>query len=544
MKTAAALAMAALIGANLSGADEPRVKAPVTRAALFKNGFALVVREIKSTPGKAFLIDEEIKPVHGTLWFSPAQNLSATKVKRQGEESNKTPFADLAATYENRKVTVTLKSTGNEQPRIIKGTMLKLGEQTPSVQPLYHYGYYQPPVTTSYLAIRQESGQLLTFDKSMIVSIESDNINEKIAIDKWMLLIDGHQKESPLHMTYLANGLSWAPSYRIALGRDLKLQLDQSAVITNEIEDLNDVEVSLISGFPNLEYMHVFSPLAPGMNLSQFFSLLSGNNNGRYRDGATSQMIMSNFAMAAAAPSAVSVSPLPSTGMSEDIHYTPAGRITLAKGESVYKNTVSAQADYERIVEWEIPDRRDVWGRYQGINSNSKENPYGDLWDAIRFKNPLKSPLTTAPVEIVDGDKILGQSTIKWVNPGEEALIKITKALTVSGRINEFEVQEDKSGSSSKISGRPVVYIAGYNYRNPTVEGTLKLHNYRSIPAKVVAKLQFSGEFVSAEKEPMARLMETGIYSVNPRRELTWELTLQPGEELSVKYSYTVLVQH
>ena len=160
----------------------------------------------------------------------------------------------------------------------------------------------------------------------------------------------------------------------------------------------------------------------------------------------------------------------------------------------------------------------------------------------MRFKNPLESPITTAPIEIVDGGKLLGQTTIKWVNPGEETLVRITKALTVSGIRTETE-SDAKSGNQSSIKNREIISYAGDNYRKSTVDGEIKLHNFRTYETKVIAKLQYSGEFIEAEGEPKSKLLESGVYSVNPRRELTWEITLKPGEELMLTYKYTVMVR-
>ena len=226
---------------------------------------------------------------------------------------------------------------------------------------------------------------------------------------------------NPFYITYLSPGLTWAPAYRIALGKESKLQLDQSATVINELEDLKDAELSFVSGFPNLEYIGVTSPLASGMTLQAFLQQLNANENGG--TGAVMPRAMAQAAMNFKMEADSAVSPLPGTGLSEDIHFAPGGKVTLAKGDVLYKTLATARADYERLVEWEIPDRRDQWGRFQQNYGSRNENPDGDLWDAVRFRNPLKAPITTAPVEIVDGEKLLGQSTIKWVNPGEEALV-------------------------------------------------------------------------------------------------------------------------
>ena len=75
--------------ALIAGAAEPQAKAPITRAALFKNGYALVVREIPAVPGDSFLIDETVTPVHGTLWFAPGDGLH--RLRRQTHRDRAEP---------------------------------------------------------------------------------------------------------------------------------------------------------------------------------------------------------------------------------------------------------------------------------------------------------------------------------------------------------------------------------------------------------------------------------------------------------------------
>ena len=130
MNMVSKLLLSGLAGSALLGAAEPTAKAPVTRAALFKNGYALIIREVASAPADAFLLDESVTPVHGTLWFAPGDGLTVTGVKRLGDVPNRNPFADLAATYEGMKVTVTLKSGDGLPPRIVTGTAAELAGET------------------------------------------------------------------------------------------------------------------------------------------------------------------------------------------------------------------------------------------------------------------------------------------------------------------------------------------------------------------------------------------------------------------------------
>ncbi len=528
-------------GACLLGAAEPQVHAPITRAALFKNGYALIVREIPAAPGDSFLLNETITPVHGTLWAAPGDGLSITGVKRIGSEPNRNPFGNLAASYAGQAVTVTLRASGNQAPRVVSGIVVQLGKQEGEV-----------PLNSPFLAIRANNGVLTTFLQSEITAIESSAINETLPQEKRMLLIQRvGSNGKPFAVSYLTAGLTWAPAYRIALGPDALLQIDQTATLINELEDLNEVEFSLVSGFPNLDYLQVTSPLATGMTIRNFLQQLGKGDfypaeEAVYADRAQYYMSAPKFMSASA------VSPLKSSGQSEDIHFTSAGKFSLAKGEVFYKALNTAQAKYERLVEWEIPDRRDSWGRQQDNNNSTG----GELWDAVRFKNPLKSPITTAPIEIVDGEKLLGQTTINWVNPNEETVVRIAQAQTVTGIRTEYEAEKAKKPKEVKepversgyvefvsMDDFEIVSIAGYNYRKATVNGEIKLHNFRSSEAKITVKLQFSGKLLSAEGGATSKQLEIGIYNINPRNELSWEFSLKPGEELIYKYQYSVLIR-
>ena len=174
----------------------------------------------------------------------------------------------------------------------------------------------------------------------------------------------------------------------------------------------------------------------------------------------------------------------------------------------------------------------------------------GELWDAVSFRNPFKSPITTAPIEITDGGKFLGQTTVEWVNPGQKNILRITKAMTVTGQVTENEIaktslkEEKASSSPAKSATRETVRIGGDNYWKQEIEGVLALKNYRKTNAKAVIKLQFSGDLVSAEGNPSKQLVPQGYNSVNPRNELTWETVVKADRELKIHYRYSVLVRY
>ena len=53
---------------------------------------------------------------------------------------------------------------------------------------------------------------------------------------------------------------------------------------------------------------------------------------------------------------------------------------------------------------------------------------------------------------------------------------------------------------------------------------------------------KFHGELVKADDNPGIKHLTDGAWSVNRSNQLTWKLTLKPGEKKSINFHYTILV--
>lgn len=221
---------------------------------------------------------------------------------------------------------------------------------------------------------------------------------------------------------------------------------------------------------------------------------------------------------------------------SVDLHYQSLGRHSLEPGESLAVEVARSEAPYESIVDWKVPDNRDEHGRpvddYQRQRYPDKYS--SEPWDAVLFQNPFSFPMTTAPVMIQKNGDFQGQQQVTWTNPGEELTARINKALSVS--TTYFEVEDEAS--------RKQVSLYGRNHYRTQVTGEVEITNYRNAPVSMRITREFSGNMLSADEEPKARLLEKGIYSVNPRRELTWRVDVKPGENRKLKYTYEVFVRY
>ncbi|MFT5465767.1 MAG: hypothetical protein ACI8UO_000863 [Verrucomicrobiales bacterium] len=518
--------------------------AQVDSIGLFKNGLA-VVRVIDEIPKSGKLeISALPDPVHGTFWVLSENDVTA----RLALQDIAAPLAtvskvELLQNLAGKTVTVHLKDD------TITGEVLG---QTPEQRKKWNrdyattngnrWGWYGGREDTSTQAepsltfIKTEDGKIVTLQPDKIERVEFGEL-PAIKRERPVLLLESAEA-GEVHVEYLTKGMSWAPSYRIDISDEEILTIAQKTVIRNELADLRDVEIRLISGFPSVRFGGVDSPMSARQTWTNFFQQLAGaasNGGGNaLSNGVLSQQIAFNR-VAPQVGAGAALGPA-DEGESVDLHYQNIGRHSLAPGESLALDVADGKAEYERVVEWNIPDTRAPNGRYiEDYQRQQNPEKFDDsAWDAIVFANPFDFPMTTAPAMLVHDGKFQGQQTSTWTNPGSETSIRITKALSVATRTTEHEIPDTREN----------LRIAGNDYYKVQVQGELTMKNHRGKPATLAIKRQFSGELLESEDDPDQQLLEVGVYSINKRNELKWRIELKPGEEKFIKYRYQVLVDN
>jgi hypothetical protein len=506
-------------------ADETPARGKIVAVDLFKNGLAVVTCEVNLGKSGSYVLDDVPSPVHGTFYVEGGLPVeTAVRMRDVEVPVAEAGVGDLQTDLAGKKVTLHLK--GQNRPPVV-GTMMKFKPAKPAEA---------IPNGGRFLVVQTGTGRAYV-DAAEVASVEAEDAGDKVTRRKPRLVLtlgDTGKAENKVRLRYLTNGLAWAPSYRIDISDPKTLTVEQHAVVRNELADLSDAEIRLISGFPSVQFANVRAPFAPGMSWPTFFAEL-GSRFARDLD-VMGNSIVSQQAITynVRAPHAPSIGATPA-GEGVDLHYQPIGKRTLAEGDSLALSVAKGKADYERIVEWLIPDTRDEYGRHTGRERGRDEND--DPWDALKFKNPLAFPMTTAPATVTANGQFNGQRTSYWVNSGEEMILRVEKALSVRTRATENE-------KLNPAGDRDFIWIGGRQYRRSTVEAELTVSNHRKEDVKTVIRRRFSGDLLSAEGNPTTSLREEGIYSVNKRNEAVWTLALKSGEEKTLKYTYTVLVMH
>jgi hypothetical protein len=526
-----------LIAPAALAAAEPRpVESRVESVGLFKNGLFVVRETIPVSGPGTYHLDAIPKAIHGTLWFESDAVFEARAVTREETRPAATPrnIAEAARLYANRSVSLELIDNkllvGEVVPPVAYPVPPPPAVPSPFSSSSFNPG--SPSGSPENVIILRTGGTLnyiLTSSvRALRTQFELDELEEDmetVGVPSLELVVqDMDGADGMITMTYLTDGMAWAPSYRLDYDADGTAHVTMSTVVRNEWRDITETRVDLISGFPQIEYSSVTSPLWRETSLSSFFSQLSNMSSPRGGGAIMSQMVMSNMAM----PVATSSFDLSSAmaGGGEDLHYLDMGTLTLPRGSAVSRRLASAETSAERFVDWRIADERNIHGHQE---TRLAEH---DAWDSIRFANPFDFAMTTAPTAVWMDGKFRGQSTTTFTNPGAEAIARTTKALSVETIHEEFDI--------GRGDPRRIMH---YDYQPVTVRAEMKVTNRRNTPVKIEITREFQGTKLSASDEPAKLRTYSKRDAVNPQNEARWNLEIPAGEERLVTLDYEVLVR-
>ncbi|MDR0869700.1 MAG: hypothetical protein LBN39_02810 [Planctomycetaceae bacterium] len=602
-------------------AEEQAVKPQTVSVALFKNGYTIVQQEFAAPTAGIYRWDEIPAVIHGTFFVESNQNVEirTTVQTVQQQIDTKNPAVSLADLAE--KDVVVFKDEAGGEKRI-EGTFV-LPQSTWQANSLLpglstgHQEYYPAnPVSMMQekITVRQTDGRY-TFLNGY-TRIETVKPITERTVRKPVMLFDVKGNNGKVRLFYLTKGTTWMPSYRVDIQDGKKLQIEQTAQIRNESSPLSETDIALVSGFPQIETRQVLSPLSPQQTLAAFFSQLIQQQNRNLNPSRYNDDFMGNSAMmqqqAVYSPRATAdlgfdTSSL-AAGEGPDIYYHHIGKKTLDTGDTLSLSTGKGETEYRRVLECNIAPQILTWC----INDNYRHSENGDqrfvppdVWDVLKFKNPLPFPMTTAPAMITEQSRFLGQSQSRWVNPGQVASVKITKVMNVRVSYEEQKGKLPENGNAGAgifgLNGQlavPAPLVAqksasevpspfltpsrtaltpaddtfvppsitpaavvnpqpaapsppqprqltfrGYTYYQQPVVGRIDVINQRNEEITLELDGVFLGSNLQIEPKPWLQRVQPLInqdqYGPNEMTDLSWKLTLKPGEKMSVTITGT-----
>jgi hypothetical protein len=352
--------------------------------------------------------------------------------------------------------------------------------------------------------------------------------------------LKGTGQTANLTMGYLQKGIGWTPSYLVSLQDEKTARITMQAVLTNDVEDISSAEVVFVVGVPNFQFADMWSPMALRQSLAEFMQGAASQSGKQqmFSNAITSQRASSMIA--AEDSSVVSFSANvdePQGAPEEDLFLYKRPNVTLAKGERATYNIFAADVDCEHLYEWEVTDnpRVDAYGNPTPSYSNNaggSEKLANVVWHSLRMKNNTKFPWTSGPAMVISGVQALSQDTLVYTPKGATTNLKMTVATDV--RVDKRELEVDRQ---PRVQQRNGTY-----YDAVTVEGTLKLKNFKTKDIHLMITRSFVGDVLTADGGQVEKLAEV-IRQLNPTSRVLWDLPFKAGEEKTITYRYKILIR-
>jgi hypothetical protein len=328
-------------------------------------------------------------------------------------------------------------------------------------------------------------------------------------------------------VSYLARGITWAPSYLIDLSDPKTARLTAKALVINEVADLEGAHLDLVTGFPNIRHADISSPVAMSLSLAEFLNALE---RGRDETGEPHGFVGRQQVLAVRSDGEPEIGNVPQiyepgTGAApystaragaeaEDLFLYPVEGFSLRRGETAYLPLFTAEVPYEHIYVWKIPD---LLGREERLHE--EERRLGrrfaeEVWHSSRLSNTMKLPWTTAPAQFVTGGQIVGQDLCFYTAPGAKSTIRVNRAINLFAEQSEVEVERKPEAAS----------FHGVRYDLVKLKGELKLRNRLGKPATVEVTKELSGEVRETTPKATDTATAKGLKRVNPRHTLVWRI--------------------
>lgn len=477
-------------------------KPTIAAVALFKNGFAVVARQVEMTSTQAKITDLPTSSL-GTLWVIGQDGLKVQEVVYEMAEAKaKQPAASLDEML---------------QANLGKAVQLYLADKQSLSGKLVS--------ASGTIVVLETEGGTVGLAKAQVVGVSGMGLEGRVdRTQPERALRIKTDRAGKIVLLSLERGATWVPSYAVDVTDAKKLRIVGKATILNDLDDFAGIEARLITGFPNVPYAGVRDPLVSGASVDQFLQAFGGGFGGQAAAPMMQNQMYDRRERADAGWTGNLDIPDLETMQAEDLFMYRLPGVNLKKSERGYYLLFAAESEYENIYTWDIPDGM-VGGGYRGL----PEGP-GDVWNTLVFKNTSPLPFTTAPATTFKAGDMLGQDLMRYTSVGAEARLRITKAMEIRAESQEEEIERVRLDPN-----RTNAWVV-------TMRGALEVRNRKAEAVKLRITKELTGEFLSAEGSPQVTRPLRGLRDANPRATLEWLLDIPAREVKKLTYSYKVIV--
>lgn len=501
--------------------------------SMFNNGYTYVVSsgQVNCESGVFTLRDKEIPPaVAGTIWFSSGKGISHAEFRKDttSKMADAVNVMQLLKANMGKKVTITMTATMG-QPIQYSGEIINVVYDSAVVSD------YAP----GYVTMKTEKGPVSIFRNMLnysVIEFAADGVNrypQSTVSNQLNVHLKGNPKSADLTMAWVQRQQAWEPAYRMRLSGTKKAALQLNADISSPGFAMDGADLNLIAASPSVVNGTRLSRLTGS---AEWYSADLGSEDDEDRYDGIDGQAWQISAVARKAIEDVEVS----RDKAADYYIYRLKNISLKPGAHAQVPILSADLDVAHVYQSLLPPATE-----SGIVGT--EEPaipvYYPVYHKIRTKNTLAEPWVPAALmletEEKNGSVFISQVYMPATAPGETALITVDKSTDMV--VQQSEEETSRQTGALSIPGRTGDYTAVYD--KLTVKVTMKLANRSSDARQMVLNRSVQGKMVSSDLGWKVVSVKSASGSPNGNNQVSWELSLNPGEEKVITYTYEVYIR-
>ncbi len=564
--------------------DPSRLALATERVVVFKDGYALFQKVGTATAdaeGRVFTDATPTSAVLGTVWAtSEAKRViglrseTVTKVERREAKGTALTPLELLRANVGRDVTVDFTREGVAS---LAGRLVSVleappkpadpaAEPPPLDAPAGREARPLEPSGGAYAALALSSGATQVFPVGEVRTVSGRDLvtevvrAEEITTRARRLTMDlgaeAAGKPQTVRLLYFTDGMRWIPTYRVGGGLVSDAELALQGEVVNQAEDVKGAALDLVVGVPAFRFKDVGSPLtlesvmrgtlsrvAPQVMAQQIASNRFDNAFGNDRRGGFDESER-------AGPSALETAPELATEATQDLFLYSVGKVSLGRGARatfpLWQSTTALRHLYTMDVQV-VRNYQSGEHVYRSTKRSvaedtrpSRASSSSPVWHELELGNGGPLPWTTGAALVLKDGVPLGQDLLPYTAPGGKSLLPMTIAVDLRGKYDEQEVRREPN----------VLKWSGSTYSRVSKKGTLTLRSSRKEASPVRVTLSIGGSVETATEAGVVRLNDlrgddwaSGAASVNNHSDVTWELTLAPGETKTLEIAFSFYVQ-
>lgn len=484
------------------------------KVTIYKNGTALIVNEgVANIKNGNVVLPLPERTIYGAYWIGSSKDNSIRNLAFRMDTLKKSKrcetVQDYLAANIGKQATIFFTAS-NQIDKSLSGTILDFNQQTNMVK------------------IKTDKGSSW-LKASHVYQVEfKDTENNTFMADSLKRMIVLQPEKTAISIAlqefYLQSGMNWIPSYFLKLKDSKSARLEMKATIENGGEAINNAEVELVVGAPQLAFGLKADPMTYDYLTNegpQAFAGRSGNGQYMYK------------AVRAEATAAVFDGAFEQTFDTEgektgDLYFYKIGKIVLAKNSKGNFPIFAKELEYKDKYECTIPDYVNFFNsRYAG----NEENKY-DVFHSLEIKNTSGVPLTSAPIMVLnEKEQFLAQDNMAYTPAGANADVRLSKAVDIVTKSQEEELSRNDNFKK----------IGKSSYGKAVLKGTITVENFQAVATTVNITKNLTGEVNKQSDGGVVTKKKSYYTSVNPESQIKWEVALKPNEKRTISYEYEVM---